>query len=423
MPGKLLFIHGTETRDVTGAKRQITERAQRILGWSPDQIVALEWGRTVGPPDLDITGALPPEYVTRGLAEELSEAGQMAAMWDLLFADPFVELRLLAVTLGQDSGGIWINSALASEEVQRRLKALSLPPEILDRAKLAEEDVADAAELLSNSHELTDAADHAGDADDRTLVLATARALVALVLTSPLLASANPTGLSPAAYSGQIRDELVAEVSESLSAGTRGFAGKLLGNVLAQIATKVAVAKRGDFMGPVSDFIRDISFYLSHGEEVRKFLTAEIRRHTENHDPQYGGPVVILAHSLGGIAAVDLLSDTSVMGAVGDSQQDRLKVNLLVTIGSQSPLLYLMDSMHSLRPRQLQDRPFEPWLNIYDREDLISFCAERVWPGRPQIQDQPVSSGVPFPMSHSAYLTNDHVYELIKNHPAISGNA
>lgn len=165
MPGKLLFIHGTETRDVTGAKRQITERAQRILGWSPDQIVALEWGRTVGPPDLDITGALPHEYVTRGLAEELSEAGQMAAMWDLLFADPFVELRLLAVTFGQDSGGIWINSALASEEVQRRLKALSLPPEILDRAKLAEADVADAAELLSNSHELTDAAEPLSSVD------------------------------------------------------------------------------------------------------------------------------------------------------------------------------------------------------------------------------------------------------------------
>jgi hypothetical protein len=123
--------------------------------------------------------------------------------------------------------------------------------------------------------------------------------------------------------------------------------------------------------------------------------------------------VVVLAHSLGGIAAVDLLADPVVMHGGAP-----LKVDLLVTVGSQAPFMYLMDAMHSLGPRTplIENQPFLPWLNIYNRQDLLSFCAERVFVNSPGIIDEPVSAGVPFPMSHSAYWVQDRVYQLIKDH-------
>ncbi|CCQ46239.1 hypothetical protein ARTSIC4J27_2200 [Pseudarthrobacter siccitolerans] len=412
----MFYIHGTGARDVTEAMHQITERAHKILGWSPEQVVALEWGQAVGPEDLDIRPALPPEYATRGVGEDLSETEQEAALWDLLLADPFAELRLLGVAIGQVDEVLGINTDPASVEVQRRLDGMVLPSPILDRAGLTAEEIKAAANIVRNRQELTDAADRANDPDNAELVLATARALVAQCLALRLPTLNQPRELPRAAIDGHVRQELVSAVAELISAQTKGFAGDVLGRVLGPIATKIAVAKRTDFMGPLSDFVRDIAFYLARGEEVRRFLATEIRRHTETGDPADAGPNIVLAHSLGGIAAVDLLSDPAVMGTPSEPKKDRLKIDLLVTVGSQPSLLYLMGSLRSLRPIPPRGTPFLPWLNLYNREDLLSFCAAQVWADHPQILDKSVSAGVPFPMSHSAYWVTDTTYELIKNH-------
>jgi hypothetical protein len=64
--------------------------------------------------------------------------------------------------------------------------------------------------------------------------------------------------------------------------------------------------------------------------------------------------------------------------------------------------------------------PFTPWLNIYNRQDFLSFVAGRVFQGVSGITDEEVDPGVPFPESHSAYWYSNRVYELIRRHwPAI----
>ena len=83
--------------------------------------------------------------------------------------------------------------------------------------------------------------------------------------------------------------------------------------------------KRINFMGPLSNFIRDVSFYLQHGAAVRQFIAAQLRTHSGS------GKVVVLGHSLGGIAAVDLLADPTMTSAT-----DKL-ADLLITVGSQAP--------------------------------------------------------------------------------------
>ena len=66
---------------------------------------------------------------------------------------------------------------------------------------------------------------------------------------------------------------------------------------------------------------------------------------------------------------VDLLSSGSAPAVDG-----------LVTVGSQAPLFYAIDALEHLRPGAGPE-PFTPWLNIYNEADLLSFCAERVFPG------------------------------------------
>ena len=93
--------------------------------------------------------------------------------------------------------------------------------------------------------------------------------------------------------------------------------------------------------------IGDILLHQSRGGDVRRFIRAKIEQATP--------PVTLIAHSLGGIASVDLLA-----------LPNPPKVERLVTAGSQSPLLYELGALFSLQPPQpLPDyfpplKPIEP---------------------------------------------------------------
>ena len=82
----------------------------------------------------------------------------------------------------------------------------------------------------------------------------------------------------------------------------------------------------------------------------------------------------------------------------------------LVTLGSQSPFLYEIGALASLRPGQSLPRYFPPWLNVFDRSDFLSFVAGRLFSG---VTDLEMASGQPFPESHSAYYGNEVVWNAI----------
>jgi hypothetical protein len=113
--------------------------------------------------------------------------------------------------------------------------------------------------------------------------------------------------------------------------------------------------------------------------------------------------VTLVAHSLGGIACVDLLV-----------MRDLPKVSRLITVGSQTALLYEIGAMASLARSERLPAWFPPWLNVYDRDDFLSYRADRLFP---QVTDLEVSSREPFPDSHSAYLTSDTVWTAIRDFP------
>jgi hypothetical protein len=162
-------------------------------------------------------------------------------------------------------------------------------------------------------------------------------------------------------------------------------------------ATAVIADRRTALMAGSTPGIGDILAYQRRGEPIRQMVADALAAARP--------PVVAVGHSLGGIVLVDLLTDA-----------DAPPVALLVTAGSQSPLFYVIDALAFLRPERRQPVPFRPWVNIYDRQDFLSFYATRAFAGTDGITDEAVSSGTPFPASHSSYWHNERVFQLIRDH-------
>lgn len=103
------------------------------------------------------------------------------------------------------------------------------------------------------------------------------------------------------------------------------------------------------------------------------------------------------------------------------SGADRFPVDLLATAGTQAPLLYALRALDRLTPDNPEITPLTPWLNFYNPNDFLAFCAERVFPAREGIRDEAIAPpGVPFPAAHSAYWTQNRIYERINQ--ALSGS-
>src|SRR4051812_16658141 len=183
-----------------------------------------------------------------------------------------------------------------------------------------------------------------------------------------------------------------------------GYLGIDVGPDLKRWATDVLVPHRARLVREAGLGPADIVLYQRSGERIRQVVADTLRQALAG-----GGPVVALGNSLGGIVLVDLLA-----------QLDSPKPTLLTTVGSQAPLLATFGALAPIQ-RSGEPRPFQPWLNIYDRRDLISFVAGRVWPNESGITDVEVDLGVGFPDAHGgAYLSNPDVFKAIAAHPALS---
>ena len=171
------------------------------------------------------------------------------------------------------------------------------------------------------------------------------------------------------------------------------------------LVTDTAVARRVPLTDAASDFSRSIIYYLRRGAEARSVIANALRM------PPQDAPVILFGHSLGGVAAVDLLTGPEWEAA-------EMRVDLLVTAGSQSPWLFLLGGLAHVGPGMPGNVPV-PWLNFWDERDLLSFCAEEVFSGRGDfIRDVQITSGDPFPASHGSYFTDPALYQAIRGQVA-----
>uniref|UniRef100_UPI00140A5091 alpha/beta fold hydrolase n=1 Tax=Streptomyces sp. YIM 98790 TaxID=2689077 RepID=UPI00140A5091 len=225
-------------------------------------------------------------------------------------------------------------------------------------------------------------------------------AALARVLARSLVASATAAELAEDAAvlpDGTARDAVTARLAAALGApaeatGTERAVPSFVTRPLLRLATRSAVRRRRALTDAAHPAAGDILVYLTRGEPLRAGLRALVGA----LDP----PVVLIGHSLGGIIALDTL--------IGEPLP---QVRLLVTVGSQAPFLYETGALPGLaHPEPLPDR-MPPWLNIYDRRDLLAYIGAPLFPGR--VTDAAVDSRQPFPAAHSAYWTHRAVYRTI----------
>lgn len=322
--------------------------------------------------------------------EVSAEEAYVVALWSALFDDPLYELRLLALRpgpagergFGVEAPGVALGERAAALALSGPLQAL------LERAGLAAV-FADARAAVLASQPCRAALDAAGATlDDERAALA--RAFVAEAAAR----LASDDTLPAVETDRALRDALEAALFQALGGGERGFGGwvqsKLAGLVV-RAAAGHATRRRGAVTDATSAAAGDILLYQARPEAIHDFIAGCIA----DAPP----PRVVIAHSLGGIACVDLLV------------QRPLGVELLVTVGSQAPYLYEIGALRSLRhPQPLPDR-FPRWLNVYDLRDLLSYVGAGVFGGR--VRDVKVDNGVAFPAAHSAYWTNDALWQAL----------
>ena len=220
------------------------------------------------------------------------------------------------------------------------------------------------------------------------------------LLAAPMFPRPSDT---PADGSGQgnAPRETGPEEDPAVAAAEENLLGSTLQRLALNVVTDVAVRRRVPLTEAASDFSRSIVYYLRRSAEARTVITHALRMVDQE------SPVILFGHSLGGVAAVDLVSSPQ-------WQAEGLRLDLLVTAGSQSPWLYLLGGLTYPAPDGQGSVPV-PWLNFWDERDLLSFCAERVFAGRGvRIMDREVTSGDPFPSSHLAYFGNPEVYRQIR---------
>jgi hypothetical protein len=415
--GTIVAVHGAGVRNpgIDQLERDLRNGAKGQPELAGMSVVMCRWGEHVGASPARVDDTLPPPIVARAIALVPDDEALEAARWSLLFDDPLFELRIVAAGAegaGVGAGGPVIGAALpsqaASDAVAALITEMDQPPAVTG---ISRPEFVAAVAAVGGSKELAGAATVAGPVSDAEFGPAVARAIVAQLIARH---RADAPGTMPAlVVNGMIRDEFVVLLAGRLApVTTKGLVPNWLKDritgFLASRATALAADRRAAVQEASSLVLADILHYLRRGEEMVDYVAQCLK--------SVQGPVVALGHSLGGIMLVDLLARAS-----------HPPVDLLVTVGSQAPILYAYDALERPResardavgPPYAKDHPpFTPWLNIYNRNDFVSFLARPIFEGELDesgldIIDQELHLPEAFPAAHGAYWTDESTFQFI----------
>lgn len=396
----VIFVHGIGTREPHFSKtfhhiKHSLHTIQKDL-----KVVPCFWGETLGS-QLHAGGASIPLYdTTRGIMSDsedgITEEDYHIALWEQLYRDPHYELRLLAAISEQSAVSFIPGQASPGMILHNRVEALSshLPEEVFTRAGIL--DVFDEARKITTDlqayNEIINNFSNIPEQGFYGLVIARA------IIATTIALCNQKQQYAQISFDAILRDETIQEISKELDTDIQT---RSVGSWMAKKLFKLAVTmgamdhvqrKRGVITDAVNPFAGDILLYQGTGDAIRSF----IRQCIQQTEP----PVILLAHSLGGIACVDLL----VMESLPE-------VKLLITVGSQAPLFYEINALHSLRFGKPLPSHFPAWLNIYDLRDFLSYIGAGVF--HEKVQDVLVDNKQPFPQAHSAYWTNQALWKII----------
>jgi hypothetical protein len=388
----VVFVHGTGVR--RDAYNASYEKVASGLSGARVSVVPCYWGDLGS--DLHSGGASIPEYDSTRSHEDddiapASEEEYRVGLWGILYQDPLFELRVLAVR-GKVAGSLSPGSLRPGAELAR----LGRQFEITSNLQLLLEKGGIAREFKEARLSVTSSEPYCAALDSAPASLseyrdAIARSIIATATTRVKQAEMPAAVVYDASLCGEIEHLLI----EALGGHERGIGGWVkgqFGGMAARLGSRLIQRRRGAVTDAAYPAAGDILLYQARGQAIRDFI--------KSCAAAVSSPCVLLAHSLGGIACVDLMV------------KEQLNVQLLVTVGSQAPFLYEIDALQSLRYGRALPGHFCRWLNIYDLRDFLSYVGTKVFPGR--VKDVEVDNRQPFPVSHSAYWSNEAVWKAIK---------
>jgi hypothetical protein len=387
----ILFVHGTGVRQPSYDDTCSTLGLQ-LSKFLPDcRLHRCYWGETEGCRLLS-GGASIPEYDTARAVGDVAPEDAAIAAWQLLYADPDSEIDAF---IAQPGPARQFNPGAAPPmEELRALLNIETEQTLALEGELSLDSVWDKAkdELLAFFSAAV-ASNRIIPELDAKCRIALARALVAHASILISLSGRNdwPTGQQRDALVDALGDAWGGEDRSMLGAVT-GWIGGRFKRMALRIGTNKVARKRGALSDASYPAAGDILLYQARGNGIRGFIEGAVREAPK--------PLIVLAHSLGGIACVDLFVEKRLEGVVK-----------LITVGSQAPLLYELNALCSLPHPDPLPASFPNWLNIYDKHDFLSYVGASLFPGR--TTDVLVDNGQPFPEAHSAYWSNPDVWTAI----------
>lgn len=375
--GTILLVHGTGVR-FAGSEKNLEIAQATAGGCSVDRpLVGCDWGDPFGV-----------EFKGLSLPDAPLDEDADFAQWIWILDDPLLELSMLTIP----DSPTRIKSLFTKSEGTSRPEGFALAQvykptlefeQLLSRGGLTDVWPPARARILSDpvTRRAFDASMHELHEAFRAL----ARGLVAQMH----IEAASRSRSGPSA---ELREKLVQRLLQDWNQQVFGVKDTFI-RFVSRAATRYVRGRRSALNATAALPLGDVLLYQSKGNEIRAF----IRKKIESCD----APVAVVAHSLGGIACVDLLARESIPG-----------VDTLVTLGSQSSFMHEIGALASLNPGEKLRPDFPRWLNVYDRNDFLSFFASRIFPNAADFE---VSSGQPFPESHSAYFGNEVVWTTIRS--------
>ena len=420
----IVFVHGTGVR-----KESYDASMKLVAGALSSTEIAIEpcfWGGECGA-TLFLGGASVPGFDrTRAIGSEpASENVYDVALWAMLYDDPVAELQLLAL---RDAGqqDFRPGGPSAGEEIVQRLTDFDAVSPALpgNQADALRELIAAAAidrHIGVAQTRLLETPFLGGALGQAREPLGEYRQTLARALVATALAIAWGEGALPhgtVLLDGPARDRLVALIAAALGDAERSLASwvqEFAGRLVMGAGTRWFERQRGSLSQKIAPFGADVIAYQARPKPIRGYIRRTLNEVSAAAQARgRSGALVLLAHSLGGIACVDALIEAA-----------HPAVMALITVGSQAPLLYELDALTSLSlPHDDNGRPtgkpgalpehFPRWLNIYDPRDFLSYRAEPVF-GASCVRDLVVDNRQPFPAAHSAYWSNAAVWKAVRS--------
>jgi len=212
----------------------------------------------------------------------------------------------------------------------------------------------------------------------------------------------------------EVADHQEAQVGDAL-----GFGLPTAAEALATVKTGAAVALWSSMDAPqrraaikgAADHVKDIGvladslYFVANSDDLSKRLWPDLDAWLDTA----ARPRVVIGLSLGGMMLVDMIRWARDHAPV--TGFDPASIDLLVTVGSQAPMLTYAGALQALHVDK--GVPMPRWLNCWNPDDMLSFPTAGVIE-HAGIEDTVIRDPKnAFPDNHSAYFRNPRLYAAI----------